>query len=190
MVRSNGRLFGFRLTGFSLLRSSGVRCLGREVWLARPYILSEDLFRLVWRSSGSGEGCFGYGGAGSLRLLSVKAGELRWVLLPRRRPLSSSTQAGDGTWFRLVRDSAVRGSKGVVYGIWMVPLGASSLPSSSARPSSVVLCLKADAFVWSCASVLSRCFVSILRWRWFFQLRVLSPSVLEGFRWCSGSRLQ
>ena len=125
-----------------------------------------------------------------MRLLSVEAGELRWVLLPRRRPLSSSTQAGDGSWFRLVRDSAVRGSKGVVYGIWMVPLGASSLPSSSARPSSVVLCLKADAFVWSCASVLSRCFVSIWRWRWFFQLRVLSPSVLEGFRWCSGSRLQ
>ncbi|KAL0676202.1 hypothetical protein Bca4012_004183 [Brassica carinata] len=72
----------------------------------------------------------------------------------------------------------------------MVPLGAPSLPSSSARPSSVVLCLKADAFVWSVAFVLSRCSVSIWRWRWFFQLRVLSPSVLEGFRWCSGSRLQ
>ena len=29
---------------------------------------------------------------------SLEAGELRWILLPRRRPLSSRTQAGDGIW--------------------------------------------------------------------------------------------
>ena len=41
-----------------------------------------------------------------------ESGELRWVLLPRRRSVSPSTQAGDGTWFILFRVRAVRVFKG------------------------------------------------------------------------------
>ena len=160
-----------------------------EIWLVRPYILSEDLFRLVRWSGGSSEWCFGYGGAVSLHFFSGS----RWAPVDFATTEAAVEFSYAGWWWylaQLVRDSAVRGSKGVVYGIWMVPLGASSPQSSSARPSSVLTRMKADAFVWSCASVLSCCSVSVWRQRWFFQLRVLFPSVLEGFRWCGGSRLQ
>ncbi|KAF3601654.1 hypothetical protein F2Q69_00037513 [Brassica cretica] len=78
--------------------------------------------------------------------------ELRWVLLPRRR-----------SGFQRVSSMA----PGWVF------LRASSLQNSSTRPFSVMLRLKADAFLWCGASVLSLCFDSVWRQSRFFQLRVL-----------------
>ena len=99
------------------------------------------------------------------------SGELRWILLPRRRSLSPCTQAGDGTglfWSVFVQ---LGFSKGVVYDSWMVSLRASSPQSSSARPFSILLHLKAMFLLeWCLCSV--KMFFSV--WHQSgFQLRVL-----------------
>lgn len=139
MVQGNGWLFGFRLTGFSLL-------VFRFLLLEWERFGLSNLISSVRISSGSFGGQVApMGGTLGMEVLSClvsslsEFGELRRVLLPRRRPLSPRTQAGDGTWLSLVRVSAVKGSKGVIYGSWMVSLCASSLQSSSARPFSVML---------------------------------------------------
>ncbi|KAF3554126.1 hypothetical protein F2Q69_00017095 [Brassica cretica] len=119
------------------------------------------------------------------------SGELRWILLPRRRSLSPCTQAGDGTglfWSVFVQ---LGFSKGVVYDSWMVSLRASSPQSSSARPFSVLLRLKAMFLADRCLCSVKMFFSSLVVPEAHLDLLTSQHCIrsLELVWWCSVSTL-